>query len=112
MSEFEYPDGSGWAEPVVNIYREAVRRLHGDKMPLLYGPAHVVWADENWDCAESCLEDFDRFTFNYTKEEMDVVRWSLVELIKIPLETREAEPEEYQGRNPELFPPRVKVVKP
>lgn len=103
----------GWARPVAEIYLEALRRLDGDESPLHYGPSHIVWEDENFDCAEICLEDFDKSPLrdDYSSEELAVVRWSLEELAKIPADDREAAPDEYDGIHPELFPPKVEVIK-
>ena len=41
----------GWPKPIADIYDDCVERLGGDEGPLLWGPAHVVWADENWELA-------------------------------------------------------------
>lgn len=45
----------GWAKPVADIYEKAVDLLDGDSSPLEFGPAHVVWSDENFEMAEECL---------------------------------------------------------
>lgn len=93
----------GWAKPVADIYLEAVRRLDGNDIPLLYGPSHIVWEDENFDCAETCLRDFFDFPHieNYTAEE----------LAKLPWVVWDIEPEDYDDLHPELFPPKVETVK-
>ena len=103
----------GWAKPVAAIYYQAVKKLGGNEVRLHYGPAHVVWADENWDCVETCLEIFDDYKGDHSKEELEIVRWSLQELAKIPLEQREIEPDDYDGMNPQNYPPAkgVEVVK-
>lgn len=85
-----------WPKEIQDIYKEACRRLGSDgeypsNVPLHFGPAHIVWEDGNFDSAEWCLENFDRYTDRFTKEEMDVVKWSLQELVKLPLEVREVE---------------------
>jgi len=38
----------GWAEPVVEIYLEALKCLDGNCGPLLGPISHIVWADENF----------------------------------------------------------------
>lgn len=107
----------GWAKPVAEIYKKALAKLNGDSSPLSFGPAHVVWADENWDFAESCLENYDKWVKEYNDDErfsdddLKVVRWSLEELVKIPLKDREIEPEDYDGKHPENYPPLVEVEK-
>lgn len=94
----------GWPKPVAEIYREALNRLGGNESPLDYGPSHIVWADENFDSVEWCLEHFDECRRDYTDEELAVVRWSLEEMAKIPLEIRNPWPEDYDGEHPENFP--------
>lgn len=101
----------GWAKPVADIYLEALKRLDGDDSPLQFGPGHIVWGDENWDHVDYCLEHFEEGNTDYPKEDLDVVRWSLEELNKIPLEVRECCPEDYDGEHPEMYPPTVEVVK-
>jgi len=103
----------GWAEPVTKIYNQALDRLKGDDQPLLYGPAHIVWEDENWAYAEACLADFDQNKSYFSEEELAVVKWSLQELIKIPLPLREIEPDNYDGKNPINYPPEkgINVIK-
>jgi hypothetical protein len=96
----------GWVKPVADIYLEAVKRLDGCDDALLYSSAHVVWADENFDSAEKCLESFDEYkNEDFSNEEHAIVRWSLEELAKIPVNERDACPDDYDGRNPKNFPP-------
>ena len=71
-----------WTKPVREIYDEALRRLNGNVMPLHYGPAHVVWEDENFQMAKWCLDLFDEFEGEFSSDQLDVVRWSLKELLK------------------------------
>jgi hypothetical protein len=101
----------GVSKPVAEIYQEALRRLGGDDTPLLYGPAHIVWDDYNFHCADKCIEDFDLYKGDYGEEELAVVRWSLEELLKLPEEVREIEPDDYDTQHPESHPPTVEVVK-
>lgn len=79
-----------WPKSVMDIYRKAVQRLDGNESPLLFGPAHVVWEDENWDFVDWCLEHFSEYPGDNTGEQLAVVRWSLEELRKIPLKDRES----------------------
>ena len=97
----------GWPKPVAEIYQKALERLNGDDAPLhsAFGPSHLVWADENFDFAEDCLEDFDENKGNCTEDELEIVRQSLEELAKLPLEVRCVEPDNYDGEHPKLFPP-------
>lgn len=94
----------GWPKPIRDIYEEALKKLDGDESPLHYGPAHVVWEDENWDFAQYCLDHFDEREYKYSPEDLEVVRWSLEELLKIDKKFLE-EPEGYEGEEPEKYPP-------
>ncbi|KKL91609.1 hypothetical protein LCGC14_1892920, partial [marine sediment metagenome] len=78
---------------------------NGNEEPLLYGPAHVVWEDENFDSAKGCLENFDKHRGDYTEQELDIVKRSLSELEAIPIDRRCVVPDNYDGEQPELFPP-------
>jgi len=74
-----------------------------------YGPAHIVWEDENFDSAQGCLNDFENWKRQwnddrYSDAELEVVRKSLIELIAVPYEFKH-EPEEYDDENPENYPP-------
>lgn len=95
----------GWPKPVADIYTKALEQLDGYDSPLEFGPGHVVWSDENFDSAEWCLEHFEDYKGDYSDEELAIVRWSLEELAKLPLEVRCIEPDDYDGEHPELFPP-------
>lgn len=95
----------GWPKPVADIYKKALDKLDGDDTPLLYGPAHIVWEDENFDSAEWCLEHFYEYKHGYNYFELEIVKQSLKELKDLPLEIREIVPEDYDEEHPELFPP-------
>ena len=103
----------GWPKPVADIYHEALADLDGDNSPLYYGPGHIVWADENFDSAEWCLEHFDEYKGENSESGLAIVKRSLEELAKLPLSVRCAEPEDYDDEHPELFPPPegMKMVK-
>ncbi len=75
-------------QKVRDIYLRAVDRLGGDELPLHGGPSHVVWGDDNFDCAEWCLEHFDEFKEGRTEHELAVIRQSLEELAAIPMDER------------------------
>ncbi len=87
--------------------------LGGNDMPLLYGPAHVVWADENFDFAPWCLKSFDQHRGDFSDEELAIVKRSLEQLAALPAEAWDVEPEAYGGEHPENFPPptNVKMVR-
>lgn len=102
----------GWPAPVAEIFLKARDALGGDDSPLRYGPAHVVWDDENWDHAGWCLAHFEKYKGDYTDEELLIVRRSLEELAALPVENWDVVPDDYDGEHPEQFPPppNVKMV--
>lgn len=96
----------GWPKPVADIFLAAKAALDGDDTPLLYGPAHVVWADENFDCAPWCLEHFGEYSSGLYAEEQAVVRQSLEQLAALPSDQRDIWPEAFGDRDdPENYPP-------
>ena len=103
----------GWPLPAVKIYHEALSKLGGNYNPLDLGPGHIVWGDENFNSAQYCLDHFDDWPTNYdSPEDLEVIRWSLEELTKIPPEQLDAKPENYDGVHPEDYPPLVPVEHP
>lgn len=94
----------GWPKPIADIYIRALHDLGGDDRPLHFGPAHVVWEDENFDSAEWCLENFEEYAGGFSEKDLVVVRRSLEELTRLPLSIRR-EPEGYDDEHPEMFPP-------
>ena len=104
----------GWSVPVAAIYREALAELGGDMMPLHYGPAHIVWEDDNFrdEDVKWCLNEliFNRARYDYSDEQITVVRRSLEALLEIPETIRCCEPAGYDGARPERFPPLVAMT--
>lgn len=109
----------GWAEPVARIYVKALVDLGGNEFPLVCGPSHIVWADENfWDhnlqwCLKECNEAPGDYDLSQT--EMDIVRRSLEEMLALPESDRCVQPSEYEDADdddPSHFPPApgVRVV--
>ena len=97
----------GWPKQVADIYDEAKER-GASWSALHFGPAHIVWEDENFHSAEWCLENFEKYTRDYSEIELTAVRWSLEELAKLPLEIRHpAAAYEFAEGNPvpEDYPP-------
>ncbi len=100
----------GWPKPIQDIYDKYKQEL-GDDTALLYGPAHIVWADENWDSVDWCLENFDTWVKDwndnqYQTDELEIVRKSLIELKALPDELKQ-EPDgfDYDESDPNDFPP-------
>ena len=77
-------------EKIDAIYEEALRRLRGDNSALIYGPSHIVWDDDNYDSAEFCLQNFEALKGKFSIDDLAIVRWSLEELLIIPLVIRES----------------------
>jgi hypothetical protein len=95
----------GWPQEIYSIYDDALRKLDGDDSPLLYGPAHIVWCDENWDSAQWCLDHFDDPPLSrYTDDDLEIVRTSLAELLLVPDEFK-SEPDGFVGYDPQAYPP-------
>ena len=99
----------GWPKPINDIYEDCADRLEAlgeDSESLLcYGPGHIVWADENFDQAQWCLDHFDEYSGpDDSPEALAVVRESLERLLKVPDEFK-VWPEDYDGTNPEECPP-------
>jgi len=94
----------GWPKPIRDIYGQALAKLGGDDHWLHYGPGHIVWADENWDSAQWCLDHFDEYVRDMTEHEKAVVRESLELLLAVPDEYK-SEPDDYDEENPQNFPP-------
>lgn len=98
----------GWPAPVAEIYRRYADIYGGEA--LQYGPAHIVWADENFDrgSIQWCLDHWDEYRRD---DGCDAIRQSLVELLAIPDEIRDPRPPEYDGEHPERFPPPGPMVR-
>ncbi len=71
----------------------------------MYGPAHVVWADENFDSAQWCLDNFEKYRGDNSDAALAVVRRSLERLAALPESAWNVEPEDYDDRNPDQYPP-------
>lgn len=95
----------GWPKAISDIYNAAIEKLNGEESPLHYGPAHVVWEDENFDSAQWCIDNFDTYSGDLSEYEKAVVLWSLKQLLLLPENIINSEPENYDGEHPENFPP-------
>ena len=93
----------GWHPQVKAIFDEAVAQI-GDESPLMGGPSHIVWADENFDSAQWCLDHFDEYKGDYSEIDLAIVRKSLECLVALPAEFK-TEPAGYDGEHPEHYPP-------
>lgn len=101
----------GWPKPIADIYDRAIA-IAGESA-MHYGPAHVVWEDENFDCAEACLADFEKHSDDrLTPEALMAVRKSLEELAALPVELR-SWPEAYElddNGSPADYPPPAGMI--
>lgn len=73
---------------IKSIYLSAVEKLGGDWWILENGFGSHVWGDGNYPSAEYFLKDFPEAHDSVTAEQLAVIKWSLEELVKIPLEVR------------------------
>jgi len=124
----------GWSKPVHDIYAKAIAAVndallnaanesndwkqpsqpYDGKSALEFGPAHIVWSDENWDCAKLCLKECDKKQWRkWPTDVLEIVRQSLRDLIALPAEVREPCPSNYEGEHPQNYPPPpgVEMVK-
>lgn len=99
----------GWPKPVADIYNEAVAAMDGCESPMQFGPGHTVWSDENFNCADICLENFDRWKGEFSEADLAIVRKSLEKLAALPENVRDVEPEDYDDEHPALYPPPAGV---
>lgn len=74
----------GWPKLIADIYDDCVMKLGGDEGPLHWGPAHIVWEDENWEAAQWCLDHFDEYRRDYSDATLAIVRESLDRLVALP----------------------------
>ena len=95
----------GWPKPIRDIYDGCVNQLCGNESPLLHGPSHIVWADENWDSAQWCLDHFNKYKGDYTDDKLRVVRESLERLIAVPDEYKQEPIGFDDDSDPADFPP-------
>jgi hypothetical protein len=102
----------GWPKQVWGIYAMAKVMLNGNENPLHYGPSHIVWEDENFnrESVQWCLDNFEKYANDYVEDDLGVVKWSLEELLKLPDEILDPEPEDYDEENPGKYPPPASLV--
>jgi len=103
---------------VAEIFDRAVSDLGGSEDALFHGPSHVVWEDENFgnESIEFCLAECDDgqeyiVRRGFEPWHIEVVRRSLTELLAVPEEVRCCEPEDYDEKNPQNYPPTCEVVR-
>jgi len=104
----------GWPKQVRDIYDKYLALTSETAMH--YGPAHIVWDDENFDkqehvqwcidTAEDWWEEWakDKLT-KLTRKEFELVIDSLRELLLVPDEILNCCPADYDDEHPEKYPP-------
>jgi len=92
----------GWPKEIADIFDRGEAAAGYSAMR--FGPAHVVWEDENWDSAQWCLDHFDEYAEDLDEEQRQSVRQSLEDLKALPDEFKQ-EPEGFDDENPAQYPP-------
>lgn len=115
----------GWPKQFVDIYQKYETLIGNNAFTALnYGPAHVVWDDENFDrgIIQSCIDDAEKWYKEWnvspnfggnpklTKEELKLVVESLKELLLLPDDILYTIPQDYDDENPEQYPPPEGMV--
>lgn len=86
----------GWPKAIRDIYDEHIKVAGYSAMH--FGPAHVVWEDENFDSAQWCLDNFDEYSGDHSAEELAAVRASLVALLALPANVINPRPDFEESR--------------
>lgn len=107
----------GWSKQVADVDDKYLALTNEEVMH--YGPAHIVWDDENFEMGsiQYCIDSAGKWNEEWNKgrfadEDVALVVESLKELMLIPEEIRCCCPEDYDDENPDKFPPSgVEMVK-
>lgn len=100
----------GWSAQVADIHDRALK-LAGESA-LHYGPAHIVWDDENFEREDVqwCLDHFDEHRGDHSEDELAAVKTSLEELLALPDEILAPMPEDYDDEHPDRYPPNPAIT--
>jgi len=101
----------GWSKPVVDIYNKYIH-IAGEPA-MHYGAAHVIWDDENFGRhhIQWCLDNYEKYKReDSNREENEAVKQSLVELLALTDDMLDPEPDNYDGKHPENFPPKIEMA--
>ena len=92
-----------------NLWRQPYEPISGFNA-LRFGPAHLVWEDENWDCIDYCIKDCDSERFSkWPIFAINLVKKSLLELKALGKENIKVCPADYDGWNAQDYPPPAGV---
>lgn len=94
----------GWPRKIREIYEEGVEDSSWSAMH--FGPAHIVWEDENFDDPQWCIDNLQKYRGDCTDAELEVIKKSLLELAALPMEIR-VPPKGYDPdkHHPNDYPP-------
>jgi hypothetical protein len=87
-----------WADPVKDIYRDALAALGGDDGPLMEGPGHIAWADGNFADKDIrfCLREAKsrrlEWLNRYGENGLKIANLALKRLLLVPQEVRDCDP--------------------
>lgn len=114
---FCYNNYWGWPKPVADIYKKYGAMLDPENplsgQDLLETLCHVVWSDENFDQWESTLKTWDVDPDYYCSVDQEkIAKQSLVELGALDPDVRDYVHPDYDGAQPENYPPEIEFVKP
>lgn len=97
----------GWPKQIREIYDNHIDAA--GELAMHFGPAHIVWEDENFERhhIQWCLDHFADAATNtqHSAEELDAVRQSLVDMLRLPDSILNAMPSDYDGEHPDKYPP-------
>jgi len=84
-----------WPPAVWAIYERHCRAIDqlgfNGELEMGYGPAHLVWDDENWRCIQFCLDECEGWTRREVSAEvLAIVRQSLLDLLQLGPEVLDA----------------------
>lgn len=95
----------GWPPEIQAVYERGLEAAGHSAMH--FGPAHVVWEDENFDSAQWCIDHFDNHSEKLDDVQRAAVLRSLQELVALP-DPLKTSPEGYvleDDTDPADFPP-------
>ncbi len=102
----------GWSKAVVQIYKKYINEAGESAMH--YGAAHIVWDDENFERhhVQWCLDNFEEYKHKEASDaENEAVKQSIIELLELPDELLDPEPQSYkdadEDADPQDYPPTV-----